>query len=93
MLSEGGQDLVQERRQYVGGSSVIQQIRNCAKQVAKKIAGPRLRRDIEHNLIQMDHEAKQVQIKRPQVRVKYLATTRHGQGRRYRAQKPPRSFD
>src|SRR5205085_12462374 len=63
-------------------SAVVEQMSNGTQQVAEQVAGSRLRGDVEHYLIQVYHQAEQVEIKRSEHQVQNIAGATRGYRKR-----------
>src|SRR4051812_40400032 len=72
---ERSQDLVQQVDDLLqrAAEPAVQQVGDRAQQVAEQIAGTGLSSDVEHDLIQVDHQAQQIQVKRTERQMKDVA--------------------
>ena len=70
---EDRDQLVQQVHDLLSQRTRIEQAGDGAEQIAEQIARPGCRRDVEHDLIQIDHQAEQLEVKWPQHEVEDVA--------------------
>src|SRR5205814_2418327 len=61
---ERADDPVQRIRQRGERRVAVEQVRDAAQQVPEQVARTRLRGHVEHDLVEMDRDAQQVQVER-----------------------------
>ena len=76
---ENLEDLVQEVGNTLQWATLVQQVGYSTKQIAQQVTRTGLRSDVEHHLVQIDDQPKQVEVKRAKHQVKNVAYS----GRRY----------
>lgn len=77
LSSQCSQDLIQQilhlREQRTQRATVVQQISDIAEQIAQQIARTWYSRDVQHNLVQVNRQAQNIQIQGAKYEVQDLA--------------------
>ena len=74
-LAEDRENPVEESGDGPKRARAVKQPSNRAQQVPEQIAGTRHGRDVQHDLVQVDHQAEQVKVERAEDQVQDLAVT------------------